>query len=72
MVSNEKEYAGPSLVIVRSYTRKLGAKGDEVRQIQEKLIALGICKEPIVGAFGGGTETAVRKYQRTEQQLSAL
>ena len=53
-------------------TYRLGAKGDEVRQIQEKLEALGICKEPIVEDFGGGTETVVRKYQQTEQQLSAL
>jgi hypothetical protein len=46
-------------------TFKLGSKGDEVRRIQEKLKALGIYKGPIDGDFGGGTETAVRKFQDT-------
>ena len=53
-------------------TYRLGAKGDEVRQIQEKLDALGSYKGPIGGDFGGCIETAVRKYQQTGQQLSAL
>jgi hypothetical protein len=48
-------------------TYRLGSKGDEVRQIQDKLKALGIYKGPIDGDFGGGTETAVRNYQQTEQ-----
>jgi len=47
-------------------TFKLGSKGEEVRRIQEKLKALGIYKGPVDGDFGGGTETAVRRFQTAE------
>jgi len=47
-------------------TFKLGSKGEEVRRIQEKLKSLGIYKGPVDGDFGGGTETAVRRFQGTE------
>jgi len=43
---------------------RLGASGDEVGQIQVRLQALGHYRGPIDGAFGGGTETAVRAFQR--------
>ena len=45
----------------------LGSKGDEVRRIQVKLQALGMYQGPIDGDFGGGTATAVRKFQQTAQ-----
>jgi hypothetical protein len=48
-------------------TFRLGSKGEEVRRIQEKLKALGIYQGPVDGDFGGGTETAVRRFQGTEQ-----
>jgi peptidoglycan hydrolase-like protein with peptidoglycan-binding domain len=53
-------------------TYRLGAKGDEVRKIQEKLQELRICKGPIDVDFDCNTETVVWKYQQTEQQPAAL
>jgi len=47
-------------------TYQLGSKGAEVRRIQEKLQALGIYRGPLDSDFGGGTETAVRQFQRIE------
>jgi hypothetical protein len=47
-------------------TYQLGSKGTEVRRIQDKLRALGIYRGPLDSDFGGGTETAVRCFQRSE------
>jgi len=43
---------------------RLGASGEELGQIQVRLQALGHYRGPIDGAFGGGTEAAVRDFQR--------
>ncbi len=43
---------------------KLGSRGDEVREIQRKLSALGDYRGPIDGDFGGGTQAAVVAFQR--------
>lgn len=43
-----------------------GAKGAEVKRIQAGLQARGLYLGPIDGSFGGGTETAVRAFQRAE------
>jgi len=43
---------------------RLGSKGDEVRRIQEKLKSEGFYKGPIDGDFGGGTEAAVKAFQK--------
>jgi hypothetical protein len=45
-------------------TYRLGSSGEEVRQIQARLQALGHYRGPIDGAFGGGTEAAVKIFQR--------
>jgi hypothetical protein len=42
---------------------KIGSNGEEVRQIQEKLQAMGIYRGPLDGVFGGGTEAAVKLFQ---------
>jgi len=47
-------------------TYQLGSKGEEVRRIQVKLQAMGIYRGPIDGDFGGGTATAVRRFQERE------
>jgi hypothetical protein len=44
-----------------------GSHGPEVFRIQERLRALGHYRGPIDGDFGGGTESAVRVFQRTTQ-----
>ncbi|HTT75744.1 MAG TPA: peptidoglycan-binding domain-containing protein [Candidatus Binataceae bacterium] len=41
-----------------------GAQGPEVASIQQKLKDAGIYNGPIDGIFGGGTESAVRAFQR--------
>jgi lysozyme family protein len=43
---------------------KIGSKGDEVKRIQERLKELNYYKGPIDGIFGGGTEAAVRVFQK--------
>jgi hypothetical protein len=45
-------------------TYKLGSSGEEVRQVQARLQALGYYLGPIDGAFGGGTEAAVKAFQQ--------
>lgn len=45
-------------------TYRLGASGEEVRQIQRRLQALGYYRGPSDGAFGGGTAAAVRAFQQ--------
>ena len=42
-----------------------GSKGDEVRKIQSRLAVLGLYSGPIDGDFGGGTESAVKSFQKT-------
>lgn len=46
---------------------RLGAKGEEVAKVQERLRALGHYRGPVDGLFGGGTEAAVRSFQRAER-----
>lgn len=46
---------------------KTGSKGDEVKRIQERLKGLGYYKGPIDGDFGGGTEAAVKAFQKKEK-----
>jgi hypothetical protein len=43
-----------------------GSNGPEVEQIQVRLTELGLYHGPLDGDFGGGTETAVRAFQRQE------
>ena len=43
---------------------KLGAKGQEVRTLQQKLKELGFYKGSVDGDFGEGTESAVKAFQR--------
>lgn len=43
---------------------KIGSKGVEVRSIQERLTELGCYRGLIDGNFGGGTEGAVRFFQK--------
>lgn len=43
---------------------RLGSKGDEVKRIQEKLKSEGFYRGPIDGDFGGGTEAAVKAFQK--------
>jgi len=45
-------------------TYRLGSSGEEVRQIQVRLQTLGLYRGPIDGAFGGGTEAAVKAFQQ--------
>ena len=44
-----------------------GAKGDEVSRIQTRLRELNLYGGPIDGDFGGGTESAVRAFQRAHR-----
>jgi hypothetical protein len=46
---------------------KIGSKGEEVKKIQEKLKELDYYKGPIDGEFGGGTEAAVRTFQKAKK-----
>ncbi|MGA1794859.1 MAG: peptidoglycan-binding domain-containing protein [bacterium] len=43
---------------------RIGSRGDEVKRLQERLKALGIYKGPIDGDFGGGTDAAVKAFQK--------
>jgi len=43
---------------------KIGSKGSEAIKIQERLKALGHYRGPIDGIFGGGTEAAVKAFQK--------
>src|SRR5882724_13467892 len=44
---------------------RLGSGGDAVRRIQLRLQALGLYRGAIDGLFGGGTQSAVKQFQRT-------
>ena len=46
---------------------KLGSKGKEITKIQEKLKANDFYKGPIDGDFGGGTESAVKAFQKVNK-----
>jgi hypothetical protein len=43
---------------------RFGARGDDVKQLQTALHALGLLAGPIDGVFGRGTERAVATFQR--------
>ncbi len=43
---------------------RLGSRGPEVAKIQVRLQALGFYRGPIDSSFGGGTDAAVREFQR--------
>ena len=43
-----------------------GSKGEEVKHIQRRLQDTGFYHGPIDGIFGGGTESAVKAFQRSE------
>jgi hypothetical protein len=43
---------------------QMGSHGAQVRQIQDALKAKGYYRGPVDGAFGGGTQAAVRAFQR--------
>lgn len=43
---------------------KMGSRGEEVRQIQQKLKNLGYFTSAVDGIYGTRTQTAVRNFQR--------
>ena len=43
---------------------KKGSRGDEVKEMQQKLIDLGVLSGEADGAFGGKTQSAVKKMQK--------
>lgn len=61
--ADEIEKAGR--IKVRKTLRK-GASGDEVRELQAMLAALGYDVGTVDGAFGSATESAVRAFQTTK------
>ncbi|MDI6735328.1 MAG: peptidoglycan-binding domain-containing protein [bacterium] len=46
---------------------KLGSRGDEVKKLQEGLKTAGFYKGIIDGDFGGGTESAVKAFQKAKK-----
>jgi hypothetical protein len=46
---------------------RLGSLGAEVRRIQERLRELGLYAGAVDGRFGGGTDAAVRAYQKANR-----
>lgn len=46
-----------------------GSTGPEVKSIQERLQDLGHYRGPLDGIYGGGTESAVKTFQREEEIL---
>jgi hypothetical protein len=48
-------------------TYQRGSKGPEVTRIQERLKELGFYRGPNDGDFGGGTESAVRSFQKSKK-----
>ena len=44
---------------------KKGAQGNITKLLQEKLVSLGYNTNGVDGIFGGGTYTAVKKFQKT-------
>lgn len=47
-------------------TLRRGSKGEEVRELQELLKEQGYLKSGVDGSYGGGTETAVKNFQRDQ------
>jgi hypothetical protein len=45
---------------------RLGSKGPEVERIQTRLKELGYYRGPLDGDFGGGTESAVKAFQKAK------
>ena len=39
-------------------------RGDDVAELQERLVGLGLLRDPVDGRFGIGTEAALRDFQR--------
>lgn len=62
--------ASPASVQSEGTTLRLGAKGDAVRTLQERLDRLGYYDGSITGSFGRLTQDAVFRFQR-ENRLSA-
>ncbi len=46
---------------------RLGSHGREVKRIQQRLGALDFYGGPVDGAFGGGTDSAVRAFQKSKR-----
>ena len=44
---------------------KYGSRGDEVKQIQQKLKNWGYYKGSVDGVYGSQTQAAVKKFQKT-------
>lgn len=59
-------FGTPALEGARRFYR-LGSKGAEVRQIQARLKELDFYVGPIDGDFGGGTEGAVKTFQKANR-----
>jgi len=51
-------------------SKKRGAAGDSVVEIQKKLLALGYLTTSVDGDFGPGTEQAVKDFQKVHQLTS--
>jgi len=45
----------------------MGSKGDEVRKVQERLKSGGFYRGPVDGDFGGGTQAAIKAFQRSKE-----
>ncbi len=45
---------------------RIGSIGEEIKSIQRKLRELGFYRGPVDGIFGGGTEAAVRAFQKSK------
>ena len=56
-----KETSQPDGVGERKLT--LGMKGDDVKSVQKKLIALGYLTGKADGVYGTATESAIRRFQ---------
>ena len=51
---------------LKSTTLTVGSKGDQVRLLQQALIALGFLNDKADGVFGQKTETAVKNFQQSQ------
>jgi hypothetical protein len=47
------------------FALSLGSHGDEVRQLEQRLSSLGLYTGAIDGEFGGGVQSAVKAFQRS-------
>jgi peptidoglycan hydrolase-like protein with peptidoglycan-binding domain len=45
---------------------RMGSKGDETARIQERLKQKGLYRGPVDGDFGGGTEAAIKAFQKSK------